>query len=192
MATFTTTTPTAFTSLSGVTAITLTHPPSSPSVSVASTKAVTLITENAFSIERRPGYGSPMGLHGTGRIPRGHSCRERQRFRTRAWTGSGTPPTTSCPTIRVSRRSKPGSSLDSRQREPRRQGVVMLSAAATRGPAGQGSQLLATVSPLTMASNQRPVARYASPTPVPGAARPGGRAGRWPGSIAGPCRRRRG
>jgi len=48
---------------------------------------VTLITENAFSIEWRPGYGSPMG---------------------------------SCSTIRVSQRSKPGSSFDSRQRKPRR------------------------------------------------------------------------
>lgn len=45
MATFTMTTPTASTSLSGATATTLTHPPSSPSVSAPSTKAVTLITE---------------------------------------------------------------------------------------------------------------------------------------------------
>src|SRR5215831_4216514 len=66
MATFTTTTPTASTSLSGATASTLTHPPSSPSVSAPSTKAVTLISDNAFSIEWRPGYGSPLGRHGAG------------------------------------------------------------------------------------------------------------------------------
>lgn len=64
MATFTTTTRTPSTSLSGATATILTHPPSSPSVSAPSTKAVTIITENAFSIEWRPGDGSPMGLHG--------------------------------------------------------------------------------------------------------------------------------
>ena len=45
------------------------HPHSSAFLTIglgASTKAVTLITENAFSIEWRPGYGSPMGLHGIG------------------------------------------------------------------------------------------------------------------------------